>query len=142
VARVERRRIIDYAAGAMKGQEDIESYLLKIGLPFEPIAPGMWNIKAEHENLVVSIAGPVVVFRTKVMDLPAANRESLYETLLRLNTTEMVHGAFGIEDKSIVIVNALALENLDFNEFSDVVDDFTLAVSKHYPTLSKFRPAA
>ena len=65
------RRIIDYAAGAMKGQEDIESYLLKIGLPFEPIAPGMWNIKAEHENLVVSIAGPVVVFRTKVMDLPA-----------------------------------------------------------------------
>jgi len=126
----------------MKGQEDIESYLLKIGLPFESIAQGMWNIKAEHENLVVSIAGPVVVFRTKVMDLPPSNREPLYEALLRLNTTDMVHGAFGIEDNSIVIVNALALENLDFNEFSDVVDDFTLAVSKHYPTLSKFRAAA
>ena len=54
----------------------------------------------------------------------------------------MVHGAFGIEEKSIVIVNALELENLDYNEFSAVVDDFSLAVSKHYPTLSRFRPAA
>jgi hypothetical protein len=133
---------MDYADRAMRGQDDIESYLLKIGLPFESIGPGMWNIKAEHENLVVSIAGPVVVFRTKVMDLPTQNRESLYEQLLRLNTTDLVHGAFGIEDSSIVIVNALELENLDFNEFSAVVDDFGLAVSKHYPTLSKFRPAA
>jgi Tir chaperone protein (CesT) family len=134
--------MIDYAASAMKGSDDIESYLLKIGLPFEAIGPEMWNIKADHENLVVSIAGTLVVFRTKVMDLPAANREQLYETLLRLNTTEMVHGAFGIEDKSIVIVNALELENLDFNEFSAVVDDFTLSVEKHYETLSKFRAAA
>jgi hypothetical protein len=84
----------------------------------------------------------VVVFRTKVMDLPDGNREQLYETLLRLNTTDMVHGAFGIEEKSIVIVNALELENLDYNEFSAVIDDFGLAVSKHYPTLSRFRPAA
>ena len=134
--------MIDYAAGAMKGPEDIESYLLKYDLPFEQIGPTMWNVKAEHEQLVVSIAGPLVIFRTKVMDLPEANREPLYETLLRLNTTEMVHGAFGIEGRSIVIVNALEIENLDYNEFSAVLDDIILAVSKHYPTLSKFRPAA
>ena len=76
------------------------------------------------------------------MDLPGSNREALFEALLRLNTTEMVHGAFGIEDESVVIVNALELENLDYNEFSAVIDDFGLAVSKHYPTLSRFRPAA
>ena len=126
----------------MKGKEDLESYLLKMGMPFEQIAPDMWNVNADHENLVISIAGPVVVFRTKVMDLPEGNREKLYETLLRLNTTDMVHGAFGIEDKAVVIVNALEIENLDYNEFSAVIDDFTLAVSKHYPTLSRFRPAA
>lgn len=126
----------------MKGKEDLESYLLKMAMPFEQIGPDMWNINAEHENLVISIAGPVVVFRTKVMDLPDGNREQLYETLLRLNTTEMVHGAFGIEGKSVVIASALEIENLDYNEFSAVVDDFTLAVSKHYPTLSRFRPAA
>jgi hypothetical protein len=126
----------------MKGKEDLESYLLKMALPFEQIGPDMWNINADHEKLVISIAGPVVVFRTKVMDLPDGNREQLYETMLRLNTTDMVHGAFGIEDKSVVIVNALELENLDYNEFSAVIDDFGLAVSKHYPTLSRFRPAA
>ena len=138
----EDRGRIDYAAEAMKGPDDIESYLLKLGMPFEGIGPGMWNIKSEHENLVVSITGPLVVFRTKVMDVPTANRERLFETLLRLNTTEMVHGAFGIESESIVIVNALEIENLDFNEFGAVVDDFTMAVSKHYPALSKFRAAA
>jgi hypothetical protein len=133
---------MDYAALAMKGREDVESYLIKLGLPFEQIAPDIWNIKAEHENLLVSIAGPVVVFRTKVMELPPSNREALFETMLRLNTSDMVHGAFGIEDNSVVIVNALALENLDYNEFEAVIDDFGLAVAKHYPTLSKFRPAA
>ncbi|HEY0707201.1 MAG TPA: YbjN domain-containing protein [Polyangia bacterium] len=126
----------------MKDSNDIESYLMKIGLPFEGIGPGMWNVKADHENLVISLAGTIVVFRTKVMEVPKSNRESLFETLLRLNTTDMVHGAFGIEGDAIVIVNALEVENLDFNEFSAVVDDFTLAVSKHYPTLSKFRAAA
>jgi hypothetical protein len=134
--------MIDYAAGAMKGPEDIESYLLKYDLPFEQIAPQMWNVKAEHENLVVSIAGPLVIFRTKVMDLPDVNREPLFHCLLQLNTTDMVHGAFGLEGQSIVIVNALEIENLDYNEFSAVLDDITLAVSKHYPTLSKFRQAA
>jgi len=126
----------------MKGAADIESYLLKVGIPFDPIAPDIWNLNAEHGNLLVSIAGPVVVFRTKVMDLPPTNREALFEALLRLNTTDMIYGAFGIEDGSVVIVNALALENLDFNEFSAVIDDFSMAVSKHYPALSKFRAAA
>ena len=126
----------------MKGSEDIESYLLKVGLPFDKIGADIWNISAEHENLVISIAGPVVVFRTKVMDLPTTDRERFFETLLRLNTTEMVHGAFGIEEQSVVIVNAIELENMDFNEFSSVVDDITMAVSKHYPTLSKWKAAA
>jgi CesT_Tir_1 len=127
----------------MKSREDIESYLLKTGLPHEQLGPELWNLKPEgQENLLISIAGPVVVFRIKVMDLPAGKREPLYETLLSLNTTEMVHGAFGIEGKAVVITDALQLENLDFNEFQAVIDDITMAISKHYPVLSKFRAAA
>jgi hypothetical protein len=123
----------------MKSAEDIESYLLRIGAATQRIDAGFWIVKLDgHENLAISIAGPVVAFRLKVMDIPAGGREQLYRTLLGLNTTEMVHGAFGLEGDAIVIIHALELENLDFNEFQAVIDDMTMAVSKHYPLLSKF----
>lgn len=125
----------------MKTAEDIESYLLKVGLPYEQMKPGIWVLKVEHcDNFVVSMAGPVVVFRVKVMDLPRVDREPLYRTLLALNTGDMVHGAFGLEGDAVVIVHALDLENLDFNEFQAVIDDVTLAIARHYPVLSRWTP--
>lgn len=127
----------------MKTDDDVESFLIQSNLPYERLRPGIWNIKvADAENLLVSAAGPVLVFRMKVMEIPPKNREAFYEALLRLNTTDMVHGAFGLENGSVVIGAALALENVDLNEFQSVVDDITLAVSKLYPQLSKFRHAA
>jgi hypothetical protein len=127
----------------MKSREDIESYLMKTGLPYAELGPDLWNLSPEgNENLLISIAGPVVLFRIKVMELPPKNREPLYQALLTLNASDMVHGAFGIERDAVVITDALALENLDFNEFQSVVDDITMAISRHYPELSKFRVAA
>ncbi len=123
----------------MKSAEDIESYLLRIGLSSERVDTAIWLVKLDgHENLAISIAGPVVAFRLKVMDVPVAGREQLYRTLLGLNTTEMVHGAFGLEGEAVVVVHALELENLDFNEFQAVIDDMTMVAAKHYPFLSKF----
>jgi len=131
----------------MKSAEDVESYLMRLDLPYETVKPGIWIVKLNRdENLAVSIAGPVVAFRIKVMDdLPGAGRESLYRALLALNTNEMVHGAFGLEGDAVVIVHALELENLDFNEFQAVIDDMAMAIAKHYPNLSAYmhgRPAA
>jgi len=94
------------------------------------------------ENLLVSLAGPIVVFRLKIMDLPKTRREALFETLLRLNTTDLFHCAFGIEANAVVLTGALELENMDYNEFQAVIDDMGLAVSKQYPVLSKFRAVA
>jgi len=126
----------------MKSAEDIESYLLRTGVPYETIKPGIWLVKIDGSSLVVSIAGPVVAFRLKVMELPRSGREELYRTLLALNTTEMVHGAFGLEGDTVVIVDALELENLDLNEFQAVVDDMAMAVAKNYPALSRFASPA
>jgi hypothetical protein len=123
----------------MKTAEDIESYLLKIGVPNEQVKPGFWLLKVEGcENFVVSLAGPVVVFRVKVMDLPGADREALYRELLSLNTSAMVHGAFGLEGDAVVIAHALELENLDLNEFQAVIDDISMAISKQYPILARW----
>jgi hypothetical protein len=88
--------------------------------------------------MAVSLAGQVVAFRLKVMDLPRTGREELYKTLLSLNTTEMIHGAFGLEGDAVVIVHALEMENLDLNEFQATIDDMSMAVAKHQPSLAHF----
>jgi hypothetical protein len=54
----------------------------------------------------------------------------------------MVHGAFGLEGDTVVMVHALELENLDLNEFQAVVDDMSMAVSKHHPALARFAPSS
>jgi hypothetical protein len=126
----------------MKSAEDVESYLLRMGVAHETINPGIWVVKTDGPPLAVSIAGPVVAFRLKVMDLPKVGREELYRALLSLNTTEMVHGAFGLEGEAVVIVHALELENLDLNEFQAVIDDMSMAVAKHQPNLARFANAS
>jgi hypothetical protein len=122
----------------MKSAEDVESYLIRTGLPYETIEAGLWLVQMGGSRLAVSIAGPVVVFRMKVLEVPKAGREDLFRALLQLNTTEMVHGAFGLEGDAVVIVHALELENLDFNELQAVLDDMSMAASKHHPTLSRY----
>jgi hypothetical protein len=127
----------------MKTRDDIESYLLKIGVVHEELGGDIWRLnEGGLENLMISLAGPIVVFRLKIMDVPSKQREALFETLLRLNTTDLFHCAFGIEANAIVLAGALALENMDFNEFQAVIDEIGMAVSKQYPVLSKFRTAA
>jgi hypothetical protein len=127
----------------MKTREDIESYLLKLGVSYEELSGDLWRLRLDGiENLMVSLAGPIVVFRLKIMDVPVVRREALFENLLRLNTTELFHCAFGIEGNAIVLGGALELENMDFNELQAVIDDIGMAVSKHYPVLSKFRTPA
>jgi hypothetical protein len=127
----------------MKSREDIEAYLLKMGANYDDLGGNIWRIRSSGiENLMVSLAGPIVVFRLKMMDVPMVRREELFETLLRINTTDLLHCAFGIEGSAIVLGGALAVENMDFNEFQAVLDDISMAVSKHYPLLSKFRAVA
>lgn len=124
----------------MKGTDDVESYLIQMEAQYEPLGDNVWVVKGIGPDLVLSIAGPVVVFRMKVMSLeqvPPAKREELYRMLLELNVEEMLHSSYGLEGESVVATAALQLENLDFNEFQAAMDDLGLAVSNHYPALSK-----
>ncbi len=128
----------------MKTADDVESYLLQMELPTDEAREGTWLVRGLTgiDNMIITLAGPVLVFRVKVMDLPKHHREELYRTLLELNATEMMHGAYGIEGESIVISDALQLENLDFNEFAATVEDISLAVASHHSRLAKYREAA
>lgn len=132
----------------MKTAADIQDFLIKLELPYEEPRPGTFVIQAADglDNIIVTLAGPVLVFRVKLMEIPkhrpATDREELFRTLLELNATEMMHGAYGVEADSIVIGDALQLENLDFNEFAATIDDIALAVASHMGRLAKFREAA
>ena len=94
------------------------------------------------DNMIITLAGPVVVFRVKLMEVPRHHREELFRTLLEMNATEMMHGAYGVEGDAVVISDTLQLENLDFNEFAATVDDITLAVASHHGRLAKYWEAA
>ena len=132
----------------MKTTADIQDFLIKLELPFEEARPGTFVVQAEDglDNIIITLAGPVLVFRVKLMEVPkqrpGSDREELFRTLLELNATEMMHGAYGVEGESVVIGDALQLENLDFNEFAATIDDISLAVASHMGRLAKFREAA
>ena len=128
----------------MKTAADIQSYLLKMELPYEEPREGTWVVGGLDgvDRMIITLAGPVTVFRVKVMEIPRHHREDLFRTLLELNATEMMHGAYGVEGDAVVIMDALELENLDYNEFAATVDDITLAVASHHGRLAKFREAA
>ncbi len=132
----------------MKTAADIQDFLLRLELPYEEPSEGTFVIQGQDglDNIVVTIAGPVLVFRVKLMEVPklrpGADREELFRTLLELNASEMMHGAYGVEGNSVVICDALQLENLDFNEFAASMDDISMAVSSHMGRLAKFREAA
>lgn len=127
----------------MKTTSDIESYLLQMQVENEELREGTWVIKVDGmDQLMLTLAGPVLVFRVKVLEVPRHSREELYRTLLELNATEMMHGAYGVEGDSVIITDALQVENLDYNEFAATIDDIALAVASHHGRLAKFHEAA
>lgn len=129
----------------MRTREDIESYLMRSGLHYREVEEDMWVVheSASSENIVVRMAGPLVLFRVKVLELATVRRKNeLFQKLLELNAEDMVHGAYGIANDAVVLTCALRLENLDYSEVQGTIDDFSLALTNHYETLASFRDAA
>jgi hypothetical protein len=129
----------------MASEQDIEGYLIQMGVPYEEIAQATWMIHDEYENIdniIVTLNDPVVLFHVKLMDIPPdCNRIELYEALLRLNTQDMIHGAYGLEGDAVVATDTLQAENLDFNEFQASVDSLSLCITDHYRKLARFHQA-
>ncbi|MDH5672250.1 MAG: YbjN domain-containing protein [Myxococcales bacterium] len=126
----------------MRTRDDIESYLTGSGYSHEEVADGTWMVQDPESpaaRIVVRLESDLVVFRLMVMPLgKVKKREQLFEELLRLNVSDMVHGAYGISDDTISMTCALRLENLDLNELRGTLDDFTLALSRHREVLSSY----
>ena len=129
----------------MMNREEVESYLLQMGLDFEELEDGFWVIRtAEETPVVVNYSPPLLLLRIKVMDLPPDNGDNrlapLYRRLLELNAADIVHGSYGIEENEVVLSDALELETLDFGELRNSYESVVLAASTHLQQLSELVP--
>jgi hypothetical protein len=123
----------------MATKADLESFLVRSEVDFEEVEYGTWvlrNVEGHGANVVVRIQEPIVVFRARVMDVPESGVESFLRRVLEINATEMLHASYGLEGNTIIAGGALTLEHLDENEFQAMLDDVTLAISRHRATLA------
>jgi hypothetical protein len=131
----------------MVTREDIEGFLDRIaadGATHREIEPGLWAISPGGQlgvDVIVHYTPPVLLLRVKVMDIPNDNGRGadLNRRLLELNATDLVHGSYGIADRSIVLTEALELDHLDFEEFLASYESMTLALATHLRELASYR---
>ena len=126
----------------MLSKDKLESYMMELGLSFEEKNKNVWIVFGEDkglENVIVMVDDPIVIIRVKVMELPKKDRAALFEKLLRLNATDMVHGAYALEGESIILINTLLAETMDLEEFQASFDALGLALAQHYEVLAKYR---
>ncbi len=123
--------------------EDLESFLIRMDLEFDEVAEGMYLVRSRTDSLpiVVNHSPPLVIVRMKVMDLPASVDPSLYRTLLELNATDLVHGAYGIEENELILSHTFLLETLDFQELQAALESLPMAASSHMERIRTLAPS-
>lgn len=125
----------------MVTREDVESFLLRLEDGVEEVEPGMWVVGADGERVVVHYSAPLLVLRTKVLGVPADDRRraELFEKLLQLNASDLVHGAYGVEEGEVILTDTIELDHLDFEALQSSVDSLQLALASHLETLTPYR---
>ncbi len=117
----------------------IEDYILQGNWVAQKLDNATWTINDEFEgidNLVIYYEDPIIIFRIKLMEIPAQKKEAFFEKLLRLNSESMVHGAYALEGNNVIIVDTLQGENLDFNEFQASIESVYMALANDYKVLT------
>jgi len=120
----------------MVTREDLESFLIRMDLEWEEIDEGMFLVHSREHGvpLVIHHSPPLLLLRLKVMHLPDDGQHDfteLYRTLLELNATDVVHGAYGLEEGDIILTDTLQLETLDFPELQASAESLQIAASSH-----------
>ena len=126
----------------MATNRDIEAYFDKLKLDYKTVGEGIWVLNLEDQgidNFVINHEPPVIVLRIKLMDIPAKNREQFFQRLLELNGTELLHGAYALEENNVVLVDSLQSEHLDLNELEASIESLAFAATQNYSELSSYR---
>jgi hypothetical protein len=132
----------------MRSANDVEAYLGKMNRRYTPVEdqPGTFLVHGgtNMPPTALRVDPPLVVLRVHVGDVEgtdSANAE-LFRKLLTLNARSLVHTSFGLEDSRIVLVSALELENLDYNELEATLDEIDVTLAQQVPSLAELSKAA
>jgi len=120
----------------------IEQYLIDLMITHQQVEKNLWLLDDEERSLqgvAVMQADNVVIIEAEIMDVPKDNLLELFTKLLELNASDVIHGAYALENKKIVLIDTLHYDTMDYEDFRAVLDSFSLALIEHYPVLSKFR---
>ena len=126
----------------MVTRDDLESYLIRMDLDFEEVDEGMFLVQHKEDGppVVVHHSPPLLVARLKVMDVPEGRDRDLcglFKNLLIWNATDVVHGAYGIEEGDLVLTDTLELETLDFPELQAALESMQMAAASHYDKIKE-----
>jgi hypothetical protein len=125
----------------MRTVADVERFLKDTAVPYQDLGGGMFIVSDDDSglhNLAIKVEESVVLFSLRVLSPPTESgpeRELLFEKLLRLNSSGLLHAAFALQDDGVYLQAALPLPNLDENELQAVLDDMGLATTQHVPAL-------
>jgi hypothetical protein len=128
----------------MISREDLESFLIRTEMDHREIGEAMWLVDPvkdaveDHPAVVVSLSPPLVIFRASIGTAPDGDHAqlNLFKKLLKLNATDLVHGAYGLEDDEVILTDALELQDLDYSEFLASLESLSLAVTSHAEQLA------
>ncbi|MCK6589650.1 MAG: hypothetical protein HUU21_22555 [Polyangiaceae bacterium] len=118
--------------------EDVETYLLQLDRRFE-LENGTFLLSSGPSvpPIAIRVVPPIVAVRVLIGPVPGddAHKIKLFTRLLEYNATDLMHSSYGIEDGTIVLSAALALDNLDKNELEATLSDIDVALARHVSTL-------
>ncbi|MDR1446053.1 MAG: YbjN domain-containing protein [Treponema sp.] len=124
-------------------ENKIERYLIDLMFDYRELDKDIWLLEdEEHDlvNVVISRVENIVIIRVIVMEVPNTKEQpEFFRKLLELNARDLQHGAYGIEEDEVVLIDTLEYDTMDMEEFRATLDAFSLALAQHYPILSGYR---
>ena len=118
-----------------------------VGAELEPLdEDGYTDVRRGSATVGINVLEEhgILLFLSRIMDVPEGDRETFYRRLLELNFLVTSDGAFAIDkDRNAVYLRALRrLSGLDYEEFEDLLHTIASVADEWDDRLSEMFPPA